>query len=151
MRIVWIVTAIVAATLAPGVMAQSNPAPAERYLVSPIEDGILRVDRKNGRVSICRKASTSWTCKLVPDDLRALKREIDQLSVENLRLRSALAKYDPEAAIQPPPSQPRRETRKNEMPTEEEIDQAVGLVERMMRRFMDSARDLRRDYGEPAN
>lgn len=153
MRKTLMVMAIAVAGMAPGALAQTNPAPNDRYMISPVEDGILRVDRKTGRVSICRKGGGDWTCELVPDDLRALKREIDQLSVENLRLRSALAKFDPEAARQPAPgpATPRPETGNNQLPTEEEVDKAVSLVERMMRRFMEAARNLNRDYGQPQN
>ncbi|MHA1523171.1 MAG: hypothetical protein ACTSY1_02050 [Alphaproteobacteria bacterium] len=146
--LVAVAAALVAVAMVPEVLAQTTPAPADRYMVSPIEGGILRVDRQNGRVSVCRQVNSDWTCKLVPDDFRALKREIDQLSVENLRLRSALTKYDPEAAKQP---KPRRERRSTEMPTEEEIDRAVGLFDKMIRRFMDTARALRRDYDTPSN
>jgi len=153
MRKTILIAAIVMMGAVPGALAQTNPAPNDRYMVSPVEDGILRVDRKTGRVSICRKGRGDWTCELVPDDLRAMKRELDQLSVENLRLRSALAKYDPEAARQPAPelNVPNRDTGKNQLPTEEDVDKAMSLVERMMRRFMEAARDLNRDYGQPQN
>ncbi len=46
-----------------------------RYTLSPVTDGFLRLNTRNGEVSICTNKN-GWTCRLVPDERTALDTEI---------------------------------------------------------------------------
>lgn len=64
-----------------------------RFTMSPVTDGFLRLDTRNGVVSICTNKS-GWTCRLVPDERAALDTEIGRLLADNKRLREQLAQRD---------------------------------------------------------
>lgn len=129
----------------------------DRYLVTQIEGGIMRVDRQTGEVSVCRGEAKNWRCELVPDDRVAYQREMDKLDAENRRLRRSESRpawregrrYDDY----------RRREPKNDfdnmdqgLMSPEEVDKAMDSVDRMMRRIIDTARRLQKDYGnDPLN
>lgn len=137
------------------VNAQSN---ADRYLVTPIEGGIMRVDRFTGEVSTCTKTRGKWSCALVPDDRRALEREIDQLEDQNARLNrrrggSRSAGQDREHDRREAERRRKQQAYDDlEEPggfmTPEEVDNAMTAVDRMMKRFMETARRIRRQMSE---
>ena len=58
----------------------------DRFMLSETGDGVLRLDRSTGRVSLCREANGAWRCAPVADAERALEAEIERLTTENLRL-----------------------------------------------------------------
>ena len=62
---------------APVALAQT-PAPKAapesengRYSMSPVADGVLRLDTRTGQVSLCRQKSDSWICEATADDRAA--------------------------------------------------------------------------------
>ena len=61
-----------------------------RYTLSPVTDGFLRLNTRNGEVSICTNKN-GWTCRLVPDERTALDTEIGRLQGDNKQLREQLA------------------------------------------------------------
>ena len=63
--------------------AQSEPQTENgRYTMSPVPDGLLRLDTRTGAVSICRSKG-GWTCRVVPDERAALDLEIGRLQTES--------------------------------------------------------------------
>jgi hypothetical protein len=86
----------VACLLGPG-MAIAQPAPdAEngRYVLSPVTDGVIRLDTRTGAVSTCTNKGTGWACYAVPDERRALDAEIGRLQADNEKLKTQLAARD---------------------------------------------------------
>src|ERR1700759_1602682 len=66
-----------------------------RYALSPIADGVLRLDTRTGAVSSCtNQKGTGWACYLVPDERAALDTTIGKLEADNERLKSQLAAPD---------------------------------------------------------
>ena len=55
------------------VAAQSMPDTENgRYALSPVADGVLRLDTRTGTVSTCNNTGTGWACYAVPDERAAL-------------------------------------------------------------------------------
>lgn len=118
-------------------VAQDQPG---RYTMKDIEDGFLRLDTQTGHVSYCRKKSESWVCETAADDRSALDDEIARLDEKNQQLRRRIAELEKQPGA----------ARKNELnlPSDEDMDQIVGFMERLMRRFYAFAQSLRDQLGE---
>ena len=88
--------AIVIAPLSFGYAAFADEAAVDgengRYMMSPIPNGVIRLDTRTGAISTCNNnAGNGWTCYAVPDELAAMDAEIGRLQAENERLRMQLA------------------------------------------------------------
>src|SRR5580765_4391748 len=66
-----------------------------RYALSPLADGVLRLDTRTGAVSTCNISGTGWACYAVPDERAALDAEIGRLQADNERLKAELASREP--------------------------------------------------------
>jgi hypothetical protein len=123
--------------------ALMGPAGAEdadgRYRLSPTPDGYLKLDSRSGAVSECKRGPDGYQCRLVPDEQAALQAEIDRLAKENAALKEQLAKAGP-----PLPERPGESARPEKapvLPGEDEIDRALGFMEKVLRRFMSIFRE----------
>ncbi|MGE6781014.1 hypothetical protein ACQKGL_00665 [Ensifer adhaerens] len=112
--------------LAGGASAQ-DPAPG-RYSMQKSETGIARLDTQTGEVSLCQEKDAQLVCRMAADERAAFEQELDLLTKRVEALEKA-AKAGESVA-------------KQDLPAEEEIDRAMGIMERMMRRFMDIVKDL---------
>jgi hypothetical protein len=121
--------AATAVLLAVGGPARAQDAPG-RYSMSPTPEGFLKLDSRTGVVSDCRKTGDAYQCRLVPDEREALQGEVDRLTRENGELRDRLAKSG-EPAVPGPQA---RDAPK--VPSDEEVDRALGMMEKFIRRFM---------------
>ena len=77
--------------------ALADPMPDSengRYALSPIADGVLRLDTRTGAVSTCTNDSSGWACHSVPDERAAYDAEIGRLEADNEKLKSQLAARD---------------------------------------------------------
>ena len=59
-----------------------------RYALSPVGDGVLRLDTRTGAVSTCNNTGAGWACYAVPDERAALDAEIGRLQADNERLKA---------------------------------------------------------------
>lgn len=118
-------------------VAQDQPG---RYTMKDIEDGILRLDTQTGHVSYCREKSESWVCETAADDRSALDDEIARLDEKNRQLQRRIAELE---------KQPGKvEKNQLNLPSDEDMDQIMGFMERFMRRFYAFAQSLRDQLGE---
>ena len=46
-----------------------------RYALSPVTDGVIRLDTRTGAVSTCTNTGTGWACYAVPDERAASMRK----------------------------------------------------------------------------
>jgi hypothetical protein len=100
----------------------------QRFTFQQVEGGVMRLDTETGHVSHCTRAGDNFTCRSVADDRAALQEEIDRLKRENEQLRTAgSGKPQAGGALK--------------LPSEEDIDKAMGVFEKMMRRMMRTFRD----------
>src|SRR5665213_637464 len=93
---------VAAAALMSGLAANSaavaQPLPDAgngRYTMSPVADGVIRLDTRTGEVSTCNNSGNGWACYVVPDERAALDAEIGRLQADNERLKAQLATREP--------------------------------------------------------
>jgi hypothetical protein len=119
---------LAAATLLLALCPVAGAQSPQRFTFQPVEGGVMRLDTETGHVSHCTRAGESFACRSVADDRAALQEEIDRLKRENAQLRTAgSGKPEQGGALK--------------LPTEEDIDKAMGVFEKMMRRMMRTFRD----------
>jgi hypothetical protein len=162
---------LVAATVAfaiDAVSAQPMPdAENGRYALSPIADGVLRLDTRTGAVSTCTNSGTGWACYAVPDERAALDAEIGRLEADNEKLKGQLAAREPAVpgkidealpktdSLKPPPEpkvaegQRKIEIPKIEipLPSDRDMDRMMSALEQAWRRLVDLANRVQKDVG----
>jgi hypothetical protein len=124
MRVMLTVVAFAASVSA--VSAQTS----QRFTFQQVEGGLMRLDTETGHVSLCTRGGADYICRSVADDRMALQAEIDRLKQENDTLKKI-------AGATPAPGAGSR----LQLPSEEELDKAMGLFEKMMRRMMKTMRE----------
>ena len=140
--------------------AQSMPDAANgRYALSPVSDGVIRLDTRTGAVSTCTDAGTGWACYAVPDERAALDAEIGRLQADNEKLKAQLAEREPtvtgkideplpktDSLKQPEPKIADGE-RKIEipLPSDRDMDRMMSFLEQAWRRLVDMANRMQKD------
>ena len=114
-----------AVSASPALLSSAIAQTPGRFTFQPVEGGMMRLDTETGHVSHCTKAGDSFACRSVADDRAAMQDEIDRLKRDNEELRLSAGK----------PANP-GVTGRLQLPSEEDIDKAMGLFEKMMRRMM---------------
>jgi hypothetical protein len=153
------VTAAVLAISGGAVAAQSAPDSENgRYTMTPIPEGVLRLDTRTGTVSTCTNNGIGWACYAVPDERSAFDAEIGRLQAEVEKLKTELAagpsvsgkieealpKSDSLKKAEPKVAE---ENRKIEipLPSDQDVDRMMSLLERAWRRLMDMANRVQKD------
>jgi hypothetical protein len=154
--------AVIAALLAScgGLVAAASAPDSEngRYTMTPIPEGVLRLDTRTGTVSTCTDSGTGWACYVVPDERAALDAEIGRLQAEIETLKSeqaaapsvsgkideAMPKSDSLKKAEPKIAE---ENRRIEipLPSDQDLDRVMSLLERAWRRLMDMAGRVQKD------
>jgi len=148
------------------VSAQPMPdAENGRYALSPIADGVLRLDTRTGAVSTCTNSGAGWACYAVPDERAALDAEIGRLEADNEKLKGELAEREPAVpgkideplpktdSLKPPPEPKVAEgERKIEipkieipLPSDREMERMMSALEQAWRRLVDIANRVQKD------
>jgi hypothetical protein len=154
--------AVLAVCLASAGSAVAQAAPDTengRYALSPIADGVLRLDTRTGAVSTCSNSGAGWACYAVPDERSALDAEIGRLQSENEKLKADLTSREPTVTgkIEEPlpksdslkPSEPKvaQGERKIEipLPSDRDMDRMMSFLEQAWRRLVDIANRMQKD------
>jgi hypothetical protein len=153
----WLAAAAFAAAMATGggLMAAPSAPDGEngRYSMTPIPEGVLRLDTRTGTVSTCTKNDAGWACYAVPDERTALDAEIGRLQAEVEKLKGQLAagptvsgKVD-EALPKSDPLKKAEPERKIEipLPSDQDVDRVMSFLEKAWRRLIDMANRVQRD------
>ena len=140
--------------------AQSLPDSENgRYTLSPVPDGVIRLDTRSGAVSTCSSAGANWACYAVPDERAALDAEIGRLQADNEKLKAELAAREPTVAgkideplpktdqLKPPEPKVAEGERKIEipLPSDRDMDRMVSFLERAWRRLLEMANRVQKD------
>lgn len=151
-----------AVTCNDGAYAQAAPETENgRYTLSLVTDGFLRLDTRNGEVSICTNRN-GWTCRLVPDERTALDTEIGRLQGDNKQLReqlaqqgtvtgktdAPLAKEDSKKSAQVSPDSKASPDKKLELQLPPEHEKLLALIERVWERLIDMAGRMQKKLSE---
>jgi hypothetical protein len=104
-----------------------------RYSLEKTDDGYVRMDRESGEMSVCKETEGQLVCRLAADETSnaALARRLEALErkVEALEGNSAKSL--------------------NVLPSEEEFDKTLSMMERFFRRFMGVVKDLESEEAAP--
>lgn len=121
-------------SVVPAASAQ-EPAPG-RYAMQKTESGIARLDTQTGEVSLCEEKEGDIVCRMAADERTAFELELDLLTKRIETLEKAVG--DGGSSVKP------------RLPTKEEIDQTMSIMERMMRSFMGIVKDLEGEEKSPS-
>jgi hypothetical protein len=149
------------------VAAQSMPDGENgRYTLSPVADGVIRLDTRTGAVSICSSSGGGWACYSVPDERAALDAEIGRLQADNEKSRAELETLKAELAAREPTvtgkiDEPLPKTdslkkaepkvaegeRKIEipLPSDRDMDRVMSFLEQAWRRLVEMANRMQKD------
>ena len=125
---------IFAGAFAPASLAQTPPSKTApdgengRYTMSPVADGVLRLDTRTGQVSLCRQRNDSWACEASADDRAAYEKEIARLQDKM----AALEKQPPGGVAL-------------KLPSDAEVDKVMKFFETVFRRFIGMIEGLQRE------
>jgi hypothetical protein len=145
--------------------AQSLPdAEKGRYALSPVTDGVIRLDTRTGAISTCSNSGAGWACYEVPDERAALDAEIGRLQADNEKLKAELAAREPaiggktDEALpksdslnksEPKATEPKTADSKRKieipLPSDQEVDRVVSFLERAWRRLVEMANRMQKD------
>lgn len=174
----------VAAALVGAVATAAHAASTDRFTMSPVDGGFVRLDKETGAMSLCTKQrdgdrQDGWSCTPMDDNQRDLRDEIDRLKAENAELKDEIRRLEDTFIMGergeegsgrrggPPGGLPPGGMPELQLPSEEDVDQAVDYLERMIRKFRERFEDFgdktdpnraprgndapgnRRDDGEP--
>ena len=153
--------AIIFCCAGPGAARDQSMPDAEngRYALSPVADGVLRLDTRSGITSICTDKGTGWACYAMPDERAAFDEEIGRLQKDNEALKAQLAQREPtvtgkideplpktDSLKQPEPKVADGE-RKIEipLPSDRDMDRVMTFVEQAWRRLVEMANRMQKD------
>jgi hypothetical protein len=108
-----------------------------RYSLEKTAEGYVRMDKQTGEMSICKEAGGQLTCRMAAGEssafgsAAALARRLEALEQRV-------------AALEGNPAKPQ-----NALPSDEEFDKTLSMMERFMRRFMGVVKELEGDETKP--
>lgn len=147
--------ALIGGLVAGGIgLALAQPMPdgeKGRYSLSPVADGVIRLDTRTGAVSSCNNTGTGWACYAVPDERAALDAEIGRLQVDNDKLRAELAARGPIVTDKTDEALPKPKVTEGErkieipLPSDRDIDRVFSFLERAWQRLVEMANRMQKD------
>ncbi|WP_061022731.1 hypothetical protein [Bradyrhizobium sp. CCH5-F6] len=156
----WLAAAAAVMIVSGGLVAAQSAPDGEngRYSMTPIPEGVLRLDTRTGTVSTCNKNGAGWACYAVPDERTALDAEIGRLQAEVERLKGQLAagptvsgktdealpKSDPLKKAEPKVAEGERKI-EIPLPSDQDVDRVMSFLERAWRRLIDMANRVQKD------
>ena len=159
----WLAAAAIAAVLATSgglVAAQSAPDGENgRYTMTPIPEGVLRLDTRTGTVSTCTKNGAGWACYAVPDERAALDAEIGRLQADNEKMKAQLAEREPTVSGKIEEPLPKSDSLKKSepkvaegerkieipLPSDRDMDRVMSFLEGAWRRLIEMANRVQKD------
>jgi hypothetical protein len=151
------------ASLTPETADAVTDGQTDRYSLVSSDGDVLRIDRQNGTVSVCRKKNADWRCNPVPMAEEAYVAEINALAEEVDRLTARLETLEatkgggqalpPGSALDRPEDKETPDTSSPELTSkdEEELDKVLDFTETAMRRFFGMVRELQKDLDSSGN
>jgi hypothetical protein len=141
-------------------LAQSTPDTENgRYALSPVADGVLRLDTRTGIASICTDKGTGWACYAMPDERAAFDEEIGRLQKDNEALKAQLAQREPTVTGKTDEALPKTDSLKKPepkvadgerkieipLPSDRDMDRVMTFVEQAWRRLVEMANRIQKD------
>ena len=157
----WLAASFAALTVVSGSLAAAQSAPDSengRYAMTPIPEGVLRLDTRTGTMSTCTRNGSGWACYAVPDERAAFDAEIGRLQAEVEKLKGQLAagptvsgkidealpKSDPLKKAEPKVAEGDRKI-EIPLPSDQDVDRVMSFIEKAWRRLIDMANRVQKD------
>ncbi len=131
---------------------------ANRFTMTPSDNGFLRLDTHTGAISICNNNDGQWNCtSLAPKEQSlpsgrnngTVSDDVTKLQQENKELKAEIRKLE-EEIFKISRSNPGNKQLK--LPSEEDVDKVMGFMERMIERLKKMGKNLQDDntkFGTP--
>ena len=130
-----------------------------RYALSPVADGVIRLDTRTGAVSTCTNTGTGWACYAVPDERAALDAEIGRLQADNEKLKAQLAEREAVVTGKTDEALPKADSLKKAepkvaegerkieipLPSDRDMDRMMSFLEQAWRRLVEMANRMQKD------
>jgi hypothetical protein len=130
-----------------------------RYTLSPLTEGVIRLDTRTGAVSTCTDTGTGWACYAAPDERAALDAEIGRLQADNEKLKAELAAREPTATAKIDEPLPKADSLKKPepkvaegerkieipLPSDRDMDRMMSFLEQAWRRLVEMANRMQKD------
>ena len=147
------VAALAAILITPALAADgvvdASPSSNDRFSMSPVEGGFLRLDKSTGAVTMCTRAAGEWSCKAVEDRALSSSGDAARLDDENKALKQRVKELETALETSKPPAAAEGDSTladapcgKVKLPTDAEVDQALDYVERVYKKIRDRIKDL---------
>lgn len=125
--------------------AQAQDSRGGRYTMHKTDDGFVRLDTETGAIALCQKSDAGWGCKPIsgasasPSEPQQFepRDEVDRLARENADLKAEIRRLDELLSLRGNRDRPATAPHDFKLPTEQEVDQALNYVERMLRKFQE--------------
>ena len=128
----------------------------ERFMMLETKEGVLRLDKQNGAIDTCLKKDEKWQCRPITETNTNYKPETNELDQEsqdiisdlrlkNLKLRQRIADLEAKQSLNSKEAPPEDE-QKLKLPTDEEVDEAISYMEKMIRKFRGAMNRLRKEH-----
>ena len=130
-----------------------------RYALSPVTDGVIRLDTRTGAVSTCTNNGNGWACYAVPDERAALDAEIGRLEADNEKLKTELAAREPTVTGKIDEPLPKSDSLKKSepkaadgerkieipLPSDRDLDRMMTFLGQAWQRLVDLANRMQKD------
>ncbi len=98
---------------------------AARYTLEKTLEGYVRMDTQTGVMSICKEQAEQLVCRLAADERDAYEGAINALAKRVEAVESRIAALEATSLKRP-----------EALPSQEEFDKTLSMMERFLRRFM---------------
>lgn len=93
-----------------------------RFALEKTESGFVRLDRQTGALTLCQEKDGALVCRMAADERAAYEEDLTRLEKRVEALEKTLADGRLPASGEP-------------MPSDEEVERSIGIMERFMRSF----------------
>ena len=131
-------TILIPALAVTGIAFLASAEEAERYRLEKSDTGYVRMDTVTGEMSICEERSGQLVCKLAADERAAFQTDIDRLQAKLDDVEGRVAKLEARPSIP-----------ETLLPTDEQVDKGIDIMEKFFRSFMGIVKDLDKDVARP--
>jgi len=131
-------TILIPALAITGIAGLASAEEAERYRLEKSDTGYVRMDTVTGEMSICEERSGQLVCKLAADERAAFQTDIDRLQAKLDDVEGRVAKLEARPSIP-----------ETLLPTDEQVDKGIDIMEKFFRSFMGIVKDLDKDVARP--
>ena len=133
-----LVAIVVSALALAGMVRVAGAEEVERYRLEKTDTGYVRMNTATGEMSLCEERSGQLVCKLAADERAAFQTDIDRLQAKLDDVEGRVAKLEARPSIP-----------ETLLPTDEQVEKGIDIMEKFFRSFMGIVKDLDKDVARP--